>query len=242
VLDFVSRLQTTTVRLFADGADLGEMIRLSRYPDIAGFTTNPTLMRAAGVTDYETFGRAVIEAIPYKPISFEVFSDNLEDMEAEARKIRDWGPNVYVKIPVTTTQGLSTVPLVGKLSREGFALNVTAVMTLRQVRAIATAVNPEAKTIISIFAGRIADTGRDPEPMMRESVALTGHLPNVEILWASPRELLNVFHADRCGCHIITATPNLIGKIGLVGKDLDEYSRETVRMFFEDSRAAGYRL
>lgn len=242
MLDFVSRLKTTTVRLFADGADLEEMIRLSRYPDISGFTTNPTLMRDAGVTNYEAFGRAVLQAIPYKPISFEVFSDNLEDMESEARKIRSWGPNVYVKVPVTTTQGLSTIPLIAKLSREDFALNVTAVMTLRQVKAIAAAIKPDSRLIISIFAGRIADTGRDPEPMMRESVALTAHLPNVEILWASPRELLNVIHADRCGCHIITATPSLIGKIGLVGKDLDEYSRETVRMFFEDGRAAGFRL
>lgn len=242
MLDFVSRLQTTTVRLFADGADLEEMIRLSRYPDIAGFTTNPSLMRTAGITNYEAFGRAAVRGIPYKPISFEVFSDNLEDMETEARKIKTWGPNVYVKIPVTTTQGLSTVPLIAKLSAEGFALNVTAVMTLRQVKAIAAALTADARTIISIFAGRIADTGRDPEPMMRESVAATAHLPHVEILWASPRELLNVFHADRCGCHIITATSDLIDKIGLVGKDLDEYSRETVRMFFEDSRASGLRL
>ncbi|MEQ8667323.1 MAG: transaldolase [Rhodospirillales bacterium] len=242
MLDFVSRLRTTTVRLFADSADLDDIIRVSRDPDIAGVTTNPTLMRAAGVEDYETFARAVLAALPDKPVSFEVLADDLAGMEREARTILGWGGNVFVKIPVTTTQGLSTLPLIARLSAEGHAVNVTAVMTIQQVSRVAAAISPGAPAIISIFAGRIADTGRDPEPLMRAAVASVGHLPDVEILWASPRELLNVFHADRCGCHIITATPALIDKLGLIGKDLDEYSRETVRMFHTDSRAAGYRL
>ena len=242
MLDFVSRLRTKAVRLYADSADLDEMVRLSRDPDVAGLTTNPTLMRAAGVECYETFARAALSAIPDKPVSFEVFADDLDGMEREARRILSWGGNVYVKIPVTTTHGLSTLPLIAKLSAEGHAVNVTAVMTIGQVSRVAMAVSPGAPTIISVFAGRIADTGRDPEPLIRAAVASVEHLPQVEILWASPRELLNVFHADRCGCHIITATPALIDKIGLIGKDLEEYSRETVQMFLDDSRAAGYAI
>lgn len=225
-----------------DGADLEEMRRAYSSEIIRGFTTNPTLMRKAGIDDYERFARAAVRAIPDRPISFEVFSDHFDGMEREARIINSWGRNIYVKIPVCNTKGQSSLSLVQKLSSEGYALNVTAVMTLDQVRAINEVISGESATIVSIFAGRIADTGRDPVPMMREAVKIISGKPNAELLWASPRELLNLFHAEQCGCHIITATSDLIRKIALIGKDLHEYSIETVKMFHADAQSSGFRL
>lgn len=230
------------IKLFMDGADLEEMRRAYSSKMVQGFTTNPTLMRKAGIDDYERFARAAVKAIPDLPISFEVFSDDFDGMEREARVIASWGRNIYVKIPVCNTSGQSSVPLVRKLSAEGYALNVTAVMTLEQVRAINEAISAEAPTIISVFAGRIADTGRDPVPMMTEAVKTIAGKPKAELLWASPRELLNVFHAEQCGCHIITATGDVIKKTPLIGKDLHEYSIETVKMFYDDAQSSGFRL
>ena len=230
------------VKLFQDGADLAAMVTARDRRAVAGFTTNPTLMRKAGVTDYKAFAKKAIAAIPDLPISFEVFSDDFETMEREAREIASWGGDTYVKIPITNTKRESAAPLIRKLSAEGFSLNVTAILTLGQVEAVAAAADPKARTIVSVFAGRIADTGVDPVPLMTKAVALLKHLPNAELLWASPREVLNVVQADECGCHIITATPDIIAKIPLLGKTLDQYSLETVKMFHDDARAAGYKL
>jgi len=237
-----SPIDSLKVKLFFDGADIDAMRKAYSEGMVKGFTTNPTLMRAAGIKDYEQFARAAIAAIPDLPISFEVFSDEFHEMEAEARKIASWNGNTYIKIPITSTTGASSVPLIKELSADGLSLNVTAMMTLDQVREVAKAVNPDARTIVSIFAGRIADTGVDPVPMMREAVNILSHIPNAELLWASPRELLNLFQAEACGCHIITATNDVIGKIKLIGKDLNHYSLETVRMFYSDAQAAGYRI
>ena len=225
-----------------DGADLDEMRRGRQHPMVKGFTTNPTLMRKAGITDYEAFARAALKEIPDLPISFEVFSDEFHQMESEARVISGWGSNVYVKIPITNTRGESAISLVRTLSQEGFSLNVTAILTVEQVRAVAEVIDPRARTIVSVFAGRIADTGVDPVPIMSECVRLLADNPNAELLWASPRELLNLFQAEDCGCHILTATPDLIKKLAVVGKDLGEYSVETVRMFHNDARSAGFKI
>ena len=230
------------IKLFMDGANLEEMRRAYSSRSVQGFTTNPTLMRKAGIENYEHFARAAVDAIPDLPISFEVFSDDFDGMEREARIIASWGRNIYVKIPVCNTRGESSVPLIRRLSEEGFALNVTAVMTLDQVHAINGAVSAQAPTIVSVFAGRVADTGRDPVPMMAESVRVLADKPRAELLWASPRELLNVFHAEQCGCHIITATADVIKKIPLIGKDLHKYSIETVKMFYDDAQSSGFRL
>jgi transaldolase len=230
------------VRLFQDGADLGAMRQAYLGGFVQGFTTNPTLMRKAGITDYEAFAREAIAAIPDVPISFEVFSDTLDDMEREARIIASWGGTTYIKIPISDTRGESTAPLIRKLSSEGLSLNVTAILTLEQVRETAAALEPGSASIVSVFAGRIADTGVDPLPVMREAVRILEPLPRAELLWASPREVLNVFQADECGCHIITATADILSKLALMGKDLREYSLETVRMFYSDAQAAGYKL
>jgi transaldolase len=230
------------VKLFQDGADLAAMVTARDRRAVAGFTTNPTLMRKAGVIDYKAFAKKAIAAIPDLPISFEVFSDDFETMEREAREIASWGGDTYVKIPITNTKSESAAPLIRKLSAEGFSLNVTAILSLGQVEAVAAAADPKARTIVSVFAGRIADTGVDPVPLMTKAVALLKHLPNAELLWASPREVLNVVQADECGCHIITATPDILAKIPLLGKTLDQYSLETVKMFHDDARAAGYKL
>ena len=230
------------VRLFQDGADLGSMRRAYAEGFVQGFTTNPTLMRKAGVTDYEAFAREAIASIPDVPISFEVFSDTLDDMEREARIIASWGGTTYIKIPISDTRGESTAPLIRKLSSEGLSLNITALLTLEQVRETAAALEPGSPSIVSVFAGRIADTGVDPLPVMREAVRILEPLPRAELLWASPREVLNVFQADECGCHIITATADILSKLSLTGKDLREYSLETVRMFHTDAQAAGYKL
>jgi transaldolase len=230
------------VKIFADGADLAGMLDLYRNPLIKGFTTNPTLMRAAGITDYEKFARDVLKAIPDRPISLEVFSDDFAEMEAQARRIASWGENVYVKVPVTNTQGESSLPLVRALAKAGVKQNITALMTLAQVRDVAAALGHGPSACISVFAGRVADTGRDPVPMMAAAVQMLAIYPQLELIWASPRELLNIFHADQVGCHIITVTHDLLKKLALVGKDLDEYSLDTVKMFRNDAVKAGFRL
>jgi transaldolase len=235
-------LANLRVKLFQDGAELGPMIAAKKGGLVSGFTTNPTLMRKAGVADYKAFAVKAIAAIPDLPISFEVFSDDFDTMEREAREIASWGGNTYVKIPITNTKGESSDPLISKLSKEKFSLNVTAILTLDQVREVATAVDPSARTIVSVFAGRIADTGVDPVKMMTLAAQILKPLPKAELLWASPREVLNVIQAQDCGCHIITATPDIIARVPLLGKDLKQYSLETVKMFHEDASAAGFKL
>lgn len=231
------------VKLFQDGAELPAIREtVATNPRIKGFTTNPTLMRKAGISDYAAFAKQAIEIVGDLPISFEVFSDEFEEMEREARIIHSWGGNTYIKIPVMNTRGMSAAPLIRKLSAEGIALNVTAILTLQQVRTVADALSSKTPSIVSVFAGRIADTGVDPMPLMREAVGILADHPKAELLWASPRELLNVFQADEVGCHIITATKDVLAKLSLVGKDLTGYSLDTVKMFFNDAMAAGYRL
>jgi transaldolase len=238
----MTNLADLKVKIFADGADRGGMLELYRHPLIKGFTTNPTLMRAAGITDYEAFARDILKAIPDRPISLEVFSDDFAEMETQARRIASWGENVYVKIPVTNTQGESSIPLIRALAKAGVRQNVTALMALRQVRDVAAALGSGPAACVSVFAGRIADTGRDPVPMMAAAVQLLAMYPHLELIWASPRELLNIFHADWAGCHIITVTHDVLKKLPLVGKDLDEYSLDTVKMFYNDAVKAGFRL
>jgi transaldolase len=235
-------LDALKVKLFADGADLGGMVEMAGDPRIKGFTTNPTLMRKAGVTDYKGFALDVLRAIPDRPVSFEVFVDDFAGMERQAREIATWGPNVNVKIPVTTTEGEFCGPVIKRLSAAGIAVNVTAVMTLRQVARIIDCLAQETAAIISIFAGRIADTGIDPVPLMAEAVSMMKARPRAELIWASPRELLNIFQADSIGCHIITATNDILKKLSLVGKDLGEYSLETVAMFARDAAAAQFKI
>lgn len=230
------------IKLFADGADKAGMLEMCRHPLIKGFTTNPTLMRKAGITDFKAFALDIIGSIKDRPISFEVFSDDFADMGRQARLIAAWGPNVNVKIPITNTEGKSAVPLIAELAMAGIKLNVTAIMTLQQVKEVGAALKGGPPSIVSLFAGRVADTGRDPIPMMKEAVALLKGSPNAELLWASPRELLNIFQADESGCHIITATNDLIKKLELVDKDLGEYSLDTVKMFRNDAVKAGYVL
>ena len=230
------------VKLFADGADLDGMLHLYKDPKIKGFTTNPTLMRKAGITDYEKFGRQVLEAIPDRPVSLEVFADDLNEMLAQAKVIASWGSNVIVKIPVTNTKGEFTGPIVKELSSAGVQLNITAVFTREQVKIIAENLSYDTPAIVSVFAGRIADTGLDPMPIMSDCVEILKHFPKAELLWASPRELLNIFQADEVGCQIITATPEVIGKLKLLEKDLTEFSLETVLMFFNDAQEAGYTI
>jgi transaldolase len=230
------------VKLFADGADIDSMLALYRLPHIAGFTTNPTLMRKAGISDYEAFSRKVLAAIPDRPVSLEVFADEFDEMEAQAHAIASWGRNVYVKIPVTNTRGVSAGPLIARLSGKGIALNVTAILTLDQVREVTEAVAADAPSIVSVFAGRIADTGVDPLPIMSECLRIMAIRPKSELLWASPRELLNIIQAHDIGCHIITATPDILKKLALLNKDLTTYSLETVDMFFKDAIAAGYSI
>jgi transaldolase len=230
------------IKIFADGADKSGMLEMYKNPLIRGFTTNPTLLRKAGVSDYQTFALDILKAIPDRPISFEVFSDEFPEMEDQARKISSWGPNVYVKIPVTNTRRESSLQLIRNLARSGIKVNVTAMMTLDQVRDVAQALADGPPANVSIFAGRIADTGRDPVPLMAAAVELIRPYPNIELIWASPRELLNIFQADAIGCHIITVTNDILKKLTLVGKDLHDYSLETVQMFRDDALKAGYTL
>ncbi len=230
------------VKLFADGAEKAAMLELYRNPKIQGFTTNPTLMRKAGITDYEGFARDILSSIKDRPISLEVFADEFDEMERQARKIATWGDNVYVKIPVTNTRREPALDLVCKLSKAGVKLNVTALLTLDQVRDVAAALGGRAPSYVSVFAGRIADTGRDPVPIMAAAVEMVSMYPEMELIWASPRELLNVFQANAIGCHIITATSDILKKLSLVNKDLHEYSLDTVRMFHTDAAASGFQV
>lgn len=236
----MTSIEALSVKIFADGADLPGMLDLYRRSYIKGFTTNPTLMRKAGLTDYPAFAREVLRAIPDRPISFEVFSDEFRDMERQAREIASWGPNVYVKIPVTNTRRQPAYDLVKRLSHDGLQLNVTALMTLDQVKCVTAALAGGAPSCISVFAGRVADTGVDPVPLMAEALHIMEAAPAAELIWASPRELLNIFHADSIGCHIITVTHDILKKLSMVGKPLDEYSLETVKMFYDDASAANF--
>jgi transaldolase len=237
--DRVSNLQ---VKIFADGADLHSILDLARNPWIKGFTTNPTLMRKAGVVDYKAFAAEVLKAIPERPVSFEVFADDFGQMEAQALEIASWGKNVNVKIPVTNTKKEFAGPLIERLSKAGVKVNVTALLTLDQVERVTARLDAKTPAIISVFAGRIADTGVDPVPIMKKAVEIMKAKPKAELIWASPRELLNVFQADAVGCHIITATNDILKKLSLVGKDLDQYSLETVEMFHKDAKAAGFTI
>jgi transaldolase len=230
------------VQIYADGADLESMISLAERPGIAGFTTNPTLMRKSGVGDYEAFARKVLDVITDRPISFEVFADDHAEMARQARLIASWGPNVFVKVPVTDTGGRSTASVVERLTGEGVRLNVTALMTVAQVERVTAALAGTPGAIVSVFAGRIADTGRDPVPIMAAALAVTSAQRNVSLLWASPREILNVRQADDIGVDIITVTHDMLAKLALFGRSLDDYSLETVRMFHDDAKAAGYTL
>jgi len=238
----VKILASLKVKIFADGADRAGMLEMAAKPHIAGLTTNPTLMRKAGVADYRAFARDILREIPDKPISFEVFSDDFSEMERQALEIAEWGENVYVKIPVTNTEREPTYKLVDRLALRRVKLNVTALMTLAQVRDVIDALSPETPSCVSVFAGRIADTGRDPVPLMAAAVEMLRTNPKAELIWASPRELLNIFHADAVGCHIITVTNDILKKLELVGKDLGDYSLDTVKMFRTDAVAAGFVL
>jgi transaldolase len=230
------------VKIFADGADVKGMVEMYGKPFIKGFTTNPTLMRKAGISDYRGFAREVLAAIPDRPISFEVFSDEFAEMERQAREIASWGKNVNVKIPVTNTRGEPAYGLIRTLAASGIQLNVTAVFTLEQVRDVVAQLDPRTPAYVSVFAGRIADTGRDPMPLMAAARALVHLVPRAELIWASPRELLNVFHAEAVGCDIITVTNDVLAKLSNVGKDLAQFSLETVRMFHDDAAKAGFKL
>jgi transaldolase len=230
------------IKLFADGADIEDMRRLVNLSHIQGLTTNPTLMALAGVSNYESFAKEVLTFIKDKPISFEVFSDDFDNMERQANKIAGWGDNIYVKIPITNTKGVSSAPLVKALSLNGVQLNVTAILTLEQVSIVRDALSPDTPAIVSVFAGRIADTGRDPIPIMTEAKALLLDQPKTELLWASPREVLNIIQADQLGCDIITATPDILNKLSKLDYDLERFSLDTVRMFYDDAKKAKYTL
>lgn len=238
----MSRLDALKIKIFADGADFDSIMKLYADPRIKGFTTNPTLMRKAGIADYEAFGRKLLAAIRDRPISLEVFADDFPTMEKQGMAIASWGKNVNVKIPITNTKGESACPLIARLSKAGVVLNITAMMTLQQVRDVAAALDPATPAIVSVFAGRIADAGVDPVPLMREALTILESRPKAELLWASPRELLNVLQADEIGCPIITVTNDLLAKLPLIGKDLSDYSRETVEMFRRDAVAAGFQI
>ena len=235
-------LSQLSVKIYGDGAHLAAIQELSRKSFIKGFTTNPTLMRKAGVPDYEEFAAQVLKLIPDRPVSFEVLADDEQTMESQARHIAAWGANVYVKIPVTNTRREPMYSLIHRLSQDGIQVNVTALLTLEQVREVANALRGGAPSNVSIFAGRIADSGRDPLPVMAEAVAILRENPQSELIWASPRELLNIYHADQCGCHIITVTNDILQKLHLIGKDLNDYSLETVKMFYDDGVKSGYVL
>lgn len=235
----VSDLQ---VQIYADGADIKQILSLASNPLIKGFTTNPSLMRKAGITDYESFARDLLLQVPNHPISFEVFADDIQEMEQQARQIASWGKNVYVKIPVSNTKAVSTQGLIARLSNDGIALNVTAILTMEQVRLVAEALAVDTPAVVSVFAGRIADTGVDPIPMMVESKKLLQNKPKAELLWASTRELLNIYHAEQSLCDIITVPHDLLQKLDLIGKNLDNYSLETVQMFYRDATASGYTI
>ena len=230
------------ISIYSDGADVRDMVAARDAGLVTGFTTNPTLMRKAGVTDYAAFAKEALAAIGDMPISFEVFADEFDEMERQAKLIATWGDSVFVKIPVTNTKAESSIPLIRRLSAAGVKLNVTAILTLQQVREVVEALDADTPAIVSVFAGRIADTGRDPVPLMREAAEICAAKPKAELLWASPRELLNIFQAEECGCRIITVTNDVLKKLAMVGKSLDELSLDTVKMFYNDASAAGYKL
>ncbi len=238
----MKKIEDLNTKIFADGADITSMLKMYQKPYISGFTTNPTLMRKAGVNDYKSFAQDVLKEISDKPISFEVFADEFEEMKRQALEIASWGKNVYVKIPVTNTKGATAYELIHQLAEQNVQLNITAILTLEQVREVVLALKNTPSSIISIFAGRVADTGLDPVPVMQAALELIKLAPNTELLWASPREVLNVYQADAIGCHIITATDSILAKLELAGKDLAEFSLETVQMFYNDATAAGYSL
>ncbi len=231
--------QSLRIKIFADGADLTSIVESAKDPRIAGFTTNPTLIRKAGLTDYESFAKELLVHVERQPVSFEVLADDPAAIVRQARLISAWGENVYVKVPVTNTKGVSLAKEVAALSHDGIKVNVTAIFTPRQVETMAEAVREGAPSNLSIFAGRIADAGVDPIPVVKESLAITADLPDCELIWASPREVLNAVQADAVGCHIITMTPDLIAKLASLGKDLEEFSLDTVKMFHDDALAAG---
>ncbi len=231
-----------TIDVYADGANKADMLKRYREGKVGGFTTNPTLMAKAGIRDYAAFAREVLAEIKTLPISFEVFSDEFPEMHRQALEIRSWGDNVNVKIPITNTRGESALELIQELFAESLKLNITAILAEEQIRALHNVLNPKDDAIVSVFAGRIADTGVDPVAIMSRAAALYRDLPKAKILWASPREVLNVYQAEACGCHIITATDDVISKIALRGKDLGEYSLDTVKMFYRDATAAGFSL
>ena len=234
--------KTLKVKIFSDGADKVNMLEMYSKPYIKGLTTNPTLMKKVGITDYRAFCKDVLTSIKDKPISFEVFSDDFTEMERQAMEIASWGDNVYVKIPITNTKQETCYALVKKLTEEKVKVNVTALMTLTQVRDVVSVLNPEIPSYVSIFAGRIADTGRDPVPVMAKAVEILKVAPAAELIWASPRELLNIFQANEIGCQVITVTNDIINKLPLIGYNLDEFSLDTVKMFYKDAVAAGFRL
>ena len=236
----MNAMDNLKVKIYADGADRDGMLEMYAKSYIQGFTTNPTLMKKAGITDYKAFAHEILQAIPDRPISFEVFADEFTDMERQALEIKTWGENVYVKIPVTNTRQEMAYDLIERLSGAGVHLNVTAILTLEQVQNVADALKDGPDSIVSVFAGRIADTGLDPVPVMQKALTLLEVAPKAELLWASPREVLNIYQADNIGCHIITATNDLIRKLALGGKDLAEYSLETVQMFYDDAQSVGY--
>jgi len=230
------------IKIFADGADKKSILLLAKKSWVKGFTTNPTLMRKAGITNYQAFAKEILAKIKIKPISFEVFSDDFSEMERQAKLIASWGKNVYIKIPITNTKGKSSSALIKKLSKEGIKLNITAIFTLLQIKHILPALSKKTPVIISVFAGRIADTGKDPMPLMKTAKKLLKKYPKAELLWASPRELLNIFQAEKTGCDIITVQPDILAKSALIGKNLKTFSLETVKMFYEDAKSVGYKL
>src|SRR5271169_6835287 len=239
----MKNLASLKVKLFADGADKAGMLQLNANPLIKGLTTNPTLMRKAGLTDFEAFARDILQTITVKPLSLEVFSDEFPEMKRQALKINGWGKNVYVKIPITNTRSESSLPLIKELAADGVKLNVTAILTLEQVKGVAAALNPKVPAVVSVFAGRIADTGVDPVSIMAESKKILAGLPQAELLWASVREVLNIFQANDCGCHIVTVPHDILGKaIKMSGMDLGELSLDTVKMFANDAKTAGFSL
>jgi len=238
----MKRISDLNIQIFADGADKRTMLEMLGNPLIRGFTTNPTLMRKAGISDYAAFAHDILNEIREHPISFEVFADEFAEMERQAQTIASWGENVFVKVPVTNTRGEPALDLICRLSHRGIKLNVTALLALDQVRDVCGALRKDVPAYVSVFAGRVADTGRDPVPLMSAALEYVNALDRAELIWASPRELLNVFQADAIGCHVITVTGDLLRKLSLVGKDLHEYSLDTVSMFYQDAVASGYRL
>lgn len=236
------KLEELNIKIFADGAEKASMLELAKNPLIKGFTTNPTLMRKAGITDYAGFAKEILVEIKDRPISFEVFSDDFGEMERQARLIASWAPNIYVKIPITNTKKEPSYDLIKKLSSDGIKLNVTAVFSIAQVENTKKALRADVHAIVSVFAGRIADTGIDPIPLMKEAKAILADNPNFELLWASPRELLNIYHAEEAGSDIITVTPDVLKKAANIGLDLAEFSLQTVKMFYDDGQKVGYTL